>query len=155
MVREMKHTEIGDIPNNWVTMPLDDFCIIKDGTHGTYNRKKDGCLLLSAKNVFDNYLNVSKNESYISESDYFFITQNGFPQKGDILFSCVGSIGRCCIFDGLTRAAFQRSVAFIRTNDSVDNRYLMYAIQGSRCQSQIQQLVSASTQGGLYLGAWC
>ncbi len=153
MVREMKHTEIGDIPNNWVTMPLDDFCIIKDGTHGTYNRKKDGCLLLSAKNVFDNYLNVSKNESYISESDYFFITQNGFPQKGDILFSCVGSIGRCCIFDGLTRAAFQRSVAFIRTNDSVDNRYLMYAIQGSRCQSQIQQLVSASTQGGLYLGA--
>ena len=62
---------------------------IKDGTHGSYMRINDGELLLSSKNLSENGVTISDNESMISEDDYLSIISNGFPQKGDILFCSV------------------------------------------------------------------
>jgi type I restriction enzyme S subunit len=135
----------------WAEKALGELCVIKDGTHGTYSRTARGALFLSAKNVFDGGLHIEE-ESYISEQDYQQIVSNGYPQKGDILLSCVGTIGRCCIYDGTIKAAFQRSVVFIRSNTAY-NGFLAYAIKSAPVQSQLIQSANASAQGGVYLGA--
>ena len=147
-----KMTELGLIPTDWEVKKIGDFCSVKDGTHGTYARHDKGCLLLSAKNILDNRLLITNDESFVSEKDYTEITANGYPQKGDILVSCVGSIGRCCILETDEKIAFQRSVAFVR-NKSASTRFLMYAIQGESAQAQLEESKNASTLGGVYLSA--
>lgn len=135
-----------------VSVKLSDIAIIKDGTHGTYNRVDNGVYLLSAKNIFNNHMEVTDNESMISFEDYSSIVSNGFPKENDILLSCVGTIGRCCIYTGTPRAAFQRSVAFVRSKN-VDVRYLLCLLQSEAIQKQLKESSNASAQGGVYLGA--
>jgi type I restriction enzyme S subunit len=103
--------------------------------------------------VFNEDLYYDENDSLISEADYIEIVRNGYPAAGDILLSCVGSIGRCCIFPKGLKAAFQRSVAFIRCSAKYNNEFMKYLVQSSNIQSQLHQSANASAQGGVYLGA--
>lgn len=138
--------------NVWKKCTIKGIAEVKDGTHSSYDRVESGEFLLSCKNVFDNELKIEKNESLISEEDYHDIISNGFPQKNDLLISCVGSIGRCCVFNLDKPIAFQRSVAFVRSSQ-VNSKFLMYRIQSEATQRQIRLSVNASAQGGIYLGS--
>lgn len=137
---------------DWEREIMGNISNVKDGTHATHERVEKGFLLLSAKNILNNNLYISEEESYISEADYSLITANGFPKKNDILLSCVGSIGRCCIFESDEKIAFQRSVIFIRSKN-INVKFLSTLIQSSLIQEQISSFVNASTIGGLYIGA--
>lgn len=136
----------------WKKERLGDISDIKDGTHGTFQRVDRGYPLLSAKNVYNNHLDIAENESLISSEDYYSIIANGFPRKGDILLSCVGTIGRCCIYSGMPKVAFQRSVAFIRVKECVAHYILQY-MQSENANKQLLNSANASAQAGVYLGA--
>lgn len=136
----------------WKKERLGDISDIKDGTHGTFQRVHRGYPLLSAKNVYNNHLDIAENESLISSGDYYSIIANGFPRKGDILLSCVGTIGRCCIYSGMPKVAFQRSVAFIRVKECVASYILQY-MQSENANKQLLNSANASAQAGVYLGA--
>lgn len=145
---------IGNIPLNWnakkVKYVISD---IKDGTHGTFDRVESGELLLSAKNVFDDGIRIGENESEISISDYKSIISNGFPKRNDVLLCCVGTIGRCCVYEYDQSIAFQRSVAFLRPLQQTNARYLKYALQSDSTLVQEQLLINKSAQDGLYMGS--
>ena len=142
---------IGEIPQDWNIVPFKRlFDNIKDGTHGSFQRVAVGNPLLSAKNVFDNKINISKNESLISDEDYYSIISNGFPKKHDILLTIVGTIGRSCVYENDFPLAFQRSVAFIRLNQ--DNPYFYnYFIKSDIFYSQLMINAKESAQKGVYL----
>ena len=144
-------TRISGFDSSFIETELCQIADIQDGTHGTFHRIGSGHYLLSAKNIFNNKMIISNDESRISEKDYKKITANGFPRKGDLLLSCVGTIGRCCLLkeDGI---AFQRSVAFIRSK-GICKQYLLYVMQSHKTQEQVMSMVNASAQGGIYLGA--
>lgn len=144
-------TRLDGFNGEWIKVELGEISELQDGTHGTFRRTNEGHYLLSAKNVFNNKLVITENESRVSDYDFEKITANGFPQIGDILMSCVGTIGRCCICD-VDGLAFQRSVAFIRSR-LVDNFFLLYVLQGASVQAQLLSSMNASAQGGIYLGA--
>ena len=145
---------IGKIPSEW-NCPKIKYLHkgLTDGTHGTYNRLSNGYLLLSSKNVRDNCIEISDNESFISEEDFKEITANGFPQKDDVLLCCIGaSIGRCTIYDLDETVAFQRSVIMIRCNEKIVPKFLMYALKSSYVLEQENVLINQSAQAGLYQG---
>ena len=145
---------IGDIPSGWeakrIKYVISD---IKDGTHGTFDRVESGELLLSAKNVFDDGIHIGSNESEISYSDYTSIVANGFPQRNDVLLCCVGTIGRCCVYDFEKPLAFQRSVSFLRPLADTVPSFLKYALQSDSTTVQEQLLLNKSAQEGLYMGS--
>ena len=157
MAEQMKPSGIdwiGDIPRNWNTKKV-KYVIsdIKDGTHGTFDRVESGELLLSAKNVFDDGIRIGDNESEISISDYKSIVSNGFPKRNDVLLCCVGTIGRCCVYEYDKSIAFQRSVAFLRSLQQTNARYLKYSLQSDSTLVQEQLLINKSAQDGLYMGS--
>lgn len=150
---KMKEDHTGKIPEYWEITNLKNVLTgIKDGTHGSYQRVQDGEYLLSAKNVFEDGLHISSNDSYISEKDYKSIVANGYPAKDDILICCVGTIGRCCIYNYDKPFAFQRSVSFLRPNKKTNSRYLLYVLKSENVQSQLNQMANASAQAGIYMG---
>lgn len=144
---------IGQIPAHWeVSFMKHLLSGIQDGTHGTYERVKSDYFLLSAKNISDSGVDISDNESSISEYDYLSITSNGYPKSGDVLLCCVGTIGRCCLYNLDTPIAFQRSVAFLRPNDNTRDKYLLYILRSESLQIQYQLYSRTSAQSGIYLG---
>ncbi|MBQ8767925.1 MAG: restriction endonuclease subunit S [Clostridia bacterium] len=145
---------IGEIPNSWYVKRI-KYVIdsIKDGTHGTFDRVDSGEYLLSAKNVFDNGIRIGDNESEISVNDYKSIVANGYPQKSDVLLCCVGTVGRCSVYEFDKPYAFQRSVSFLRPLASTDSFFLQYALQSNSTLIQEQLLINKSAQDGLYMGS--
>jgi len=143
---------IGEIPEHW-GFPKINFFIdgIKDGTHGTHDRVDNGYYLLSSKNVHDSGIQITENESFISESEHLSIVKNGFPQKGDVLLTVVGTIGRCCVYNFDYPISFQRSVCFIRPKRLLLSEFLKYLIQSDNIQVQLIGLTKTSSQGGVYM----
>lgn len=143
---------IGEIPEHWEIRTLKTMLSgLQDGTHGTFKNITSNYLLLSAKNITDNGLQFSDIERTISENDYKTIISNGYPQKGDILLCCVGTIGRCCIYNYDKIYAFQRSVSFLRTNKNTSNRFLLYLLRSQICTTQFLMSARTSAQSGIYL----
>ncbi len=141
------------IPEHWSSFLFKRVVAnIKDGTHGTHARVENGELLLSAKNVFNNGIEIGENESYIPFKDYEEITSNGFPKKGDILVTCVGTIGRSFVYPFDKSLAFQRSVSFMRLNKKGNPQFYKYFIESKAYQSQLESLIKSSAQGGIYMG---
>ena len=144
---------IGKVPEHWESFRFKRVVEkVKDGTHGTHSRTEQGYPLLSAKNIFNNGIQITDNESLISEYDFKLITSNGFPRKNDLLVTCVGSIGRCCIYPFDEPMAFQRSVAFLRLNKKAFPGFYRYFIESNCYQEQLKTNTKLSIQGGVYLG---
>ena len=140
------------IPDDWYTVKTKHVLSgLQDGTHGTFERTDSGYPLLSAKNITENGIVVGGKESFISQKDFDSIVSNGFPQKNDVTLCCVGTIGRCCIYDKDYPMAFQRSVTFMRPNEKITSRFLMYAIKAIYFQDQLNKSAKASAQSGIYL----
>ena len=143
---------LGKVPEHWEVIQFKRIVeSVKDGTHGTYSRVSDGYPLLSAKNVFNHGLEIGENESLITESDFQQITSNGFPRKNDLLITCVGSIGRCCVYEFDKPMAFQRSVAFLRLESKANPYFYRYFVLSSSYQEQLKANIKLSIQGGVYL----
>ena len=144
---------IGDVPKHWEVLHLKHSLDgLQDGTHETYASVDVGKVLLSAKNVTEHGLIIGESERTISDIDYKEIVSNGFPQQGDILLCCVGTLGRCCIFENPFPIAFQRSVTFLGTNSLLSNRMLLYILRNKYIDTQFQLFAKTSAQSGVYMG---
>ena len=141
------------IPKDWTVKQL-KFALsgIQDGTHGTFERIAEGKLLLSAKNIAEDGIEIGDNEAHISEDDYRGIISNGYPQKGDIAICCVGTIGRCCLYEFDQPLAFQRSVTFLRPNRDHFAKFLLYVLRSNLVSSQLEKNKKTATISGIYMG---
>lgn len=144
---------LGEIPEHWEVIKTSHLLEgIKDGTHGTYQRVDNGRSLLSAKNVQNGFLFQGDAESSISEEDHIGITSNGYPAKGDVLLTIVGSIGRSCVYELDFPIAFQRSVCFLRFGEKCFSKYIYYLMQSNGYQDDLLNRAKVSAQGGVYMG---
>lgn len=136
-------------------LSLGQICsLIKDGTHGTHPRQKDGIPLISAKDVQDGRITISSDTSRISREEYETIHRTYEIQEDDLLISLVGSIGRCALVtrDHGTFSA-QRSVGILRSDRSrVDPKYLYHATCDYQFQQQLLNRSKSTAQAGVYLG---
>jgi type I restriction enzyme S subunit len=88
----------------------------------------------------------------ISEAAHLEITRNGFPKKGDLLITCVGTIGRTCVYVSDEALSFQRSVAFLRLSTQAEPRFYKYFVESKAYQAQLDASSKASAQSGVYMG---
>lgn len=124
--------------------------LVKDGTHGTHTDVDNGPYLLSAKNIKDGRIVITKDDRKISYEDFNLIYKNYSLKKDDILLSIVGTIGRTAIVKDEKDIVFQRSVAILR----FDNNYVNYIYQFMNTREFQDSLIKnqvVSAQPGIYL----
>lgn len=123
---------------------------ITDGEHKTPTRVQDFCgyYLLSARNVRDGYLQLD-DVDYVDEKEFVRISQRCHPQKGDIVISCSGSVGRCTMIHDANNYVMVRSAAMVSPIQMV-SAYLMYAIQSDAVQLQIRNKTKQTAQANLF-----
>ena len=139
-------------PLGWPIRKFKDISIIiTDGEHITPSRKKNGIYLLSARNILNHMLKLD-DVDYIDDDEYSRISRRIIPQKGDVLISCSGSIGRCCVVPDRLKFQMVRSVALIRFDSSVNPFFAEWLIASDELQRQIAYSATRSSQANLFQG---
>ncbi len=145
----------GDVtsnPNGYLIKDFDEVSIlITDGEHATPRRTEAGIYLLSARNVLNHALQLD-DVDYIDEEEYNRIACRVTPQEGDVLISCSGSIGRCCVVPSGLKFQMVRSVALIRFDDTINPVFAEWLITSDDLQRQIAQSATQSSQANLFQG---
>lgn len=125
--------------------------LITDGEHVTPKRTSEGIFLLSARNVLNHVIQI-EDVDFIDEAEYNRIAKRVVPMAGDILISCSGSIGRCCVVPKDFRFQMVRSVALIRFNKSINPIFAEWLISSDGLQRQIMSAATQSSQANLFQG---
>ena len=122
---------------------------ITDGEHLTPKREENysGYYLISARNVLNTGLDLSVVD-FVSQETYELLAIRCAPQIGDILLSCSGSVGRCCVCD-VSNCVMVRSVALIAPL-TMSSLYLRYVIQSLAVQKQIQKKQKQVAQANIF-----
>ena len=139
-------------PKGWPVQKFEDISIlITDGEHATPRRTEKGIYLLSARNVLNHALQLD-DVDFIDEDEYSRIARRVIPQEGDVLISCSGSIGRCCVVPANLRFQMVRSAALIRFSNAINPIYAEWLITSDELQRQIAQSATQSSQANLFQG---
>ena len=145
----------GDPKQNPKGYPVKEFdeisVLITDGEHATPRRTDKGIYLLSARNILNHALQLD-DVDYIDEEEYTRIARRVVPQAGDVLISCSGSIGRCCVVPEELRFQMVRSAALIRFDDTVKPVFAEWLITSDELQRQISMSATQSSQANLFQG---
>jgi len=139
-----------DLPQGWAWCRMYNIAHrITDGEHSTPKREKEysGYYLISARNVLNDGLDLSVVD-FVSSETYAFLATRCSPQIGDVLLSCSGTVGRCCICD-ISNCVMVRSVALIAVR-IISSLYLQYAIQSPVVQKQIQKKQKQVAQANIF-----
>ena len=112
-------------PNGFERLPLDRVCErITDGTHQPPPFAAEGLPFLFVKNIVKGYIDFNTEKS-ITEDTYIELTRRVRPERGDILYSTVGSYGVAVQVETDQRFAFQRHIGHIKpVRSRIDSAFL-------------------------------
>lgn len=142
-------------PNIWKMRRIEEIAErITDGEHITPIRSNEGIYLLSARNIQNHKISL-KDVDFIEKEEYERISKRIVPQKGDILVSCSGTIGRVARVKEDFIFQMVRSVALIRIKSNsniLDPVFLEYVFDTNFMKNQILKSVNQSSQANLFQG---
>jgi len=141
-----------EIPETWVWCRLGEISKhITDGEHVTPQKRTEGRMLLSAKNIRDGFITY-ENIDYISEEDFQKSIKRCKPERNDILIVSVGgTIGRSTILNDDEEFAIVRSVALIKPYDFRMSKYFKFVLDSPILQKEISGRSWGTAQPCLYI----
>jgi len=123
---------------------------IIDGDHNPPKRFAEGIPYLTAKHV-KNGLVTTENATFVSANDFETLRRRYDPHPGDVLVTCVGTLGEVAVVpDGLTFAA-DRNIAAIRPNPGVNSAFIASLLRSPRQQRALVAGSGSTAQPHLYL----
>ena len=156
--RRMKDSGIkwlGNIPENYQRTSLKRLVKVKitDGPHETPNFVEEGIPFVSAEGAFEGKIDLNKKRGFISEELHKEYCKKVKPQFGDIFIVKSGSTtGKTVIVDIEDEFNIWSPLALVRTNDLINNNFMLYSLQSEYFQKQVQQNWSFGTQPNIGMG---
>ena len=140
-------------PKGWEVTILRDVCKkVTDGTHHMPKTVEKGIPILRALNIKKDKVETS-NLLYISEEDYQKISKRSPLDKGDVLLTCLGTIGNVAIFNEDSNFSLVRNIALLKPNyKKTTSEFLKFILKTDYLQRQIKSRSKQSSQAALYIG---
>lgn len=114
---------------SWKKAKLSECCqSISDGDHQAPPKSNKGIPFVTISNIKDNSFDFT-NCMHVRQSYYDNLLAKRKPQKGDILYSVVGSFGIPVLMKENVKFTFQRHIAILRPNPHiVEPAYMYYSM---------------------------
>nr|WP_325239039.1 hypothetical protein [uncultured Oscillibacter sp.] len=113
----------------WEIKKLADCCVsITDGDHQPPPKAQKGIPFVTISNITTANQFDFTNTMYVSEEYYNHLDSKRKPQRGDILYSVVGSFGIPVYIKETIPFVFQRHIAVLRPNHTILPQFLYYTI---------------------------
>lgn len=140
-------------PKGWEVAQLETVATkITDGEHQTPKRTEFGIKLLSARNIRDGYLDFG-DVDFIDAEEHQKIRKRCNPERGDILISCSGSIGRVAIVETDEPLGLVRSAALVKPNpQKILSKYLETFLRTPHMNRMMISKAHSSSQANLFQG---
>ncbi len=134
---------IGRIPNHWEIMRAKFACNhITDGSHFSPSTTYKGRNYVTASNVYNDRV-YFEDSLKISEEDFKMLVANGCqPQKGDVLLTKDGSVGRSAIVDENNYVVL--SSIGILTPRYLSSKILKYYLDSEVLQFQMRKAMAGA-----------
>ena len=131
--------------DTWENLILDSVCeSIYDGDHMPPPKSESGIPFLVISNVNDGYLSF-KNTRYVPEDYYNSLSKTRKPEKGDVLYTLVGSYGIPVVVDSDKPFCFQRHMGLLKPR-KVDTYYLWYQLQSDVIYQKATAIATGTAQ---------
>lgn len=122
----------------WDVKKLEDIAYIGLGFTHTPQYVKDGIAFLSVKDISSGKI-VWDNIKYVSEEEYMSAPKGAKPNKGDILFCRVGTMGKPVIIDTDIPFCTFVSLGYLHIKDhNISNIYVKYWMQSFSFDMQVK-----------------
>jgi len=151
--KEFKQTPIGKIPKTWQVVELGNEDIVSqvtDGFHKSPTKDSNGVPLVKTENVIDGKIDFTNTER-ISIKDHEKEKSRCYPQYGDVLLTCVGTLGRTAVVETTEEFNIVRSVALLKPTEKLNRYFLHYVLNSIQSKRQMEALQTSTTRKGLYL----
>ncbi len=135
--------EVNELPQGWKWVKLGDVVDVRDGTHESPKLISIGIPLVTSKNLKLNKIDFD-NVSFISNEDHEKIKKRSGVNKGDILFSMIGTIGSLVIVD-TDREFSIKNMALFKFDKNHSNSFFYFILQSNFIKEQIE----SNQQGGI------
>lgn len=140
----------GILPEGWKLTELAELCSkITDGTHVTPKYTENGIPFISTSNInpFKLGLDFSTYKKFISVKDHIELTKRCKPERGDLLISKCGTIGRSKLVDVDYEFSIFVGLGLIKIKkDYVSGKFLEFILNSDIVQKQLEQLSPGSTR---------
>jgi type I restriction enzyme S subunit len=146
---------LGNIPENYQRTSLKRLVKVKitDGPHETPVFVEDGIPFVSAEGAFEGKIDLNKKRGFITKDLHKEFCKKVKPQFGDIFIVKSGSTtGKTVIVDIEDEFNIWSPLALVRTNDLINNYFMLYSLQSEYFQKQVQQNWSYGTQPNIGMG---
>lgn len=126
---------------------LENLCRkVTDGTHQSPSWASEGIPFLFISNIVDGEITFD-TEKFISETTYDELTKRSPIEKGDVLFTTVGSYGNTAVVSGDRKFCFQRHIAHIKPNiELLDPYFCASMLKSSGVRRQIDLVAKGVAQ---------
>ena len=110
---------------SWETKKLCDCCVsIADGDHQAPPKSDSGIPFVTISNINASNQFDFTDTMFVPQEYYDRLDSKRKAQKGDILYSVVGSFGIPVFMKETIPFVFQRHIAILRPNDTILPRFL-------------------------------
>lgn len=143
----------GSLPLRWATISIADLSeLVTDGDHNPPKRATSGVPHLTAKNVKRGALTLD-GCTYLSREGFAQTRKRYDSRPGDVVVTCVGTIGETAVVPSGLEFSADRNLAVIRPKaDVVRSRFLQLLLTEPRVAHQLRNASGSTAQPHLYLG---
>lgn len=129
------------------TKKLVDCCeFISDGDHLPPPKSDSGVPFITISNITGQNKLSLEDTMFVPESYYNGLNENKKAQKGDILYSVVGSFGKPVYVDFDKQMVFQRHIAILRPKRNVNARFIYYTMLNPQFYKLVDKLAIGCSQ---------
>lgn len=130
---------------SWEEKTLNEVCkSIYDGDHMPPPKSESGIPFLVISNVNKGILSF-ENTRFVPEEYYENITDTRKPEKGDLLYTLVGSYGIPVMVDDDREFCFQRHMGLLKPN-KIDAKFLWYQMQSQEFYDKATGIANGTAQ---------
>ncbi|MEW5844734.1 MAG: restriction endonuclease subunit S [Bacteroidota bacterium] len=134
-----------EVPEEWEVLTMEDLCSkITDGSHFSPIPQQEGQLIGNVKDMGEYEINIASCTK-ITQKDFEILKQqNCSPNKGDVLLSKDGTIGRVIFYNTDFEIVLLSSIAILRPKPKYNGLLLSWYLKSEFFKKQLLELESGS-----------
>ena len=137
--------------SEWKATTLGDCCTsITDGDHQSLPVSEKGTPFIIISNIRNNRIDFT-NTRFVPNDYYDSLDSTRKPSKGDLLYTVKGSFGIPVYVDTDNAFVFQRDIAILKCNNTIDSKFLYYVLKSHMFAQKADSLAIGSAQRALTL----
>lgn len=138
----------------WPSSRLGDVCVrVTDGTHQSPRFESSGVPFLVISNIIGGSIDWGSVSKWVSEPTYEQNTARCRPERGDVLYTAVGSFGVAVPVESDQPFMFQRHIAHIKpAPDRLETRFLTHVLNSPALRATAERVAKGVAQRTVTLG---